>query len=202
MGSQGVGHDWVTELNWTELNWTDEFRESVELAELCSPWGLATRKPAVCLLQEAWTGTIHGVSVATEEWLPSTPSTLYHSPKMGSLKRNHLLSCPIAIPGEDREATSPFVSTVDADTWNFSPIKASQIWGDFTSQKETRVYLEKGMWLGLGIQILILSARLLTQTYVQEANQLFLCILKLSKSSQDSASQALGLSRDSYAFHL
>ena len=23
MGSQRVGHDWVTELNWTELNWTD-----------------------------------------------------------------------------------------------------------------------------------------------------------------------------------
>ena len=24
MGSQGVGHDWETELNWTELNWTFE----------------------------------------------------------------------------------------------------------------------------------------------------------------------------------
>ena len=23
MGSQRVGHDWVTELNWTELNWTE-----------------------------------------------------------------------------------------------------------------------------------------------------------------------------------
>ena len=23
MGSQTVGHDWVTELNWTELNWTE-----------------------------------------------------------------------------------------------------------------------------------------------------------------------------------
>ena len=23
MGSQRIGHDWVTELNWTELNWTD-----------------------------------------------------------------------------------------------------------------------------------------------------------------------------------
>jgi uncharacterized protein (DUF39 family) len=50
--------------------------------------------------------------------------------------------------------------------------------------------LERGMWLGIGIQIPILSARLLTQTYVQEANQLFLCILKLSKSSQDSASRS------------
>jgi hypothetical protein len=64
---------------------------------------------------------------------------------MGSLKRNHLLSCPIAIPGKEREVTSPFVSTVSVDIWNFSPTKASQIWGDFTSQKETRVYLERGM---------------------------------------------------------
>lgn len=143
----------------------------MELAERCSPWGLAIRKPAVCSLQEAWTGAIHGVSVATEKWLPSTPSTLYHSPRIGSLKRNHL-SCPIAIPGEDRDATSAFVSTVGEDTWNFSPTKASQIWGDFTSQKETRVYLEREMWLGIAIQIPTLRARLLLQTHVQEANQL------------------------------
>ena len=25
MGSQRVGHDWVTELNWTELNWKEQF---------------------------------------------------------------------------------------------------------------------------------------------------------------------------------
>ena len=173
----------------------------MELAERCSPWGLAIRKPAVCSLQEAWTGAIHGVSVATEKWLPSTPSTLYHSPRIRSLKRNNL-SCPIAIPGEDRDATSAFVSTVGEDTWNFSPTKASQIWGDFTSRKETRVYLERGMWLGIAIEIPTLRARLLPQTHVQEANQLLLCILKLSKSSQDSASQALGLSGGSYAFHL
>ena len=26
MGSQRVGHDWVTELNWTKLNWNDFFQ--------------------------------------------------------------------------------------------------------------------------------------------------------------------------------
>ena len=29
MGSQRVGHDWATELNWTELNWTEV---------ICSSW--------------------------------------------------------------------------------------------------------------------------------------------------------------------
>lgn len=134
-----------------------------------------------------------------------TPKYSFHPLSLtqnGKSEEKSSAKLPHNIPGEDRGATSPFVSTVGEDTWNFSPTKASQIWGDFTSQKETRVYLERGMWLGIAIQMSTLSARLLSQTYVQEANQLLLCILKLSKSSQDSASQALGLSGGSYAFHL
>ena len=33
VGSQRVGHDWVTELNWTELNWTDGHRETSLVAQ-------------------------------------------------------------------------------------------------------------------------------------------------------------------------
>ena len=30
MGSQRVGHDWATELNWTELNWTDSQKDGLD----------------------------------------------------------------------------------------------------------------------------------------------------------------------------
>ena len=30
MGSQRVGHDWMTELNWTELNWWDPFLKGTD----------------------------------------------------------------------------------------------------------------------------------------------------------------------------
>ena len=61
-------------------------------------------------------------------------------------------------------------------------------WGRFHFTKGNRGIFGRG---NVAVHwIPTLSASLLTQPYVQEANQLFLCILMLSKSFQDPAPQA------------
>ena len=35
MGSQTVGHDWATELNWTELNWRIMQRKEADKLKEC-----------------------------------------------------------------------------------------------------------------------------------------------------------------------
>lgn len=59
---------------------------------------------------------------------------------MEGLETSHLLDAPWLYQGEDKESMIPLVSTVNEDTGNISPAKATQTGGDFLSQEETAVF--------------------------------------------------------------
>lgn len=59
---------------------------------------------------------------------------------MEGLETSYLLNAPWLYEGEDKESRIPLVSTVNEDTGNISPTKATQTGGDFLSQEETAIF--------------------------------------------------------------
>jgi len=124
MGSQRVGHDWATELNWTELDWKRLSSSSsqtvtavMQLKDACSleekmlaPWKKSYGKPNVVLVIQSCPtfcdpmdcsppgSSVHGISQARIlEWVAISFSRELPNPGMANLE-SVLKSRDITLP--------------------------------------------------------------------------------------------------------
>lgn len=109
---------------------------------------------------------------------------------MGGLERNRLFGCPMAIPGRRQRGHDPFGFHCRWGHMEFFSHQDYTNWGRF--------HFAKGNWgiFRRGNITVHHNAKshpsyrsLLTQSFVHKSNQPILCILRLSESFQDSASQ-------------